>query len=211
MRDYRVGEVKNPKIELAVAVGASSAFPPVLSPVELDLKESDFTPGSGQDLQRPPFTTQVVLCDGGVYDNLGLETAWKRYKTILISDAGGVYNPEGDPKRDWLNHTKRVMDLIDNQVRALRKRQIMASFLNHDRTGAYWGIWTDQRFARRPPLLTKAQTDKLANISTRLEGMDSDVQEKLINWGYAACDATIRAYYQPSCTAGKFPYDGGVG
>ena len=128
MRDYRVGEVKSPKIELAVAVGASSAFPPVLSPVELDLKESDYTPDSGYDLQRPPFTTQVVLCDGGVYDNLGLETAWKRYKTILVSDGGGVYGAEEDPKRDWLNHTIRVMDLIDNQVRALRKRQIMASF-----------------------------------------------------------------------------------
>ncbi|MDQ3131846.1 MAG: patatin-like phospholipase family protein, partial [Acidobacteriota bacterium] len=37
MRDYRVGEIKNPKIELAVAVAASSAFPPVLSPVEMDL------------------------------------------------------------------------------------------------------------------------------------------------------------------------------
>jgi len=35
MRDYRVGEVKSPGIELAVAVGASSAFPPVLSPVGL--------------------------------------------------------------------------------------------------------------------------------------------------------------------------------
>ena len=34
MRDWRVGEVKNPQTELAVAVGASSAFPPVLSPVE---------------------------------------------------------------------------------------------------------------------------------------------------------------------------------
>jgi hypothetical protein len=30
---------------------------------------------------------------GGVYDNLGLETAWKRYSTILISDAGGKLAP----------------------------------------------------------------------------------------------------------------------
>src|SRR5437763_1985522 len=34
MWDWRVGKVPNPKIELAVAVGASSAFPPVLSPLE---------------------------------------------------------------------------------------------------------------------------------------------------------------------------------
>ena len=89
MRDYRVGEIKNPTIDLAVAVAASSAFPPVLSPVELDLDPEHFTPGSGTDLQGDEFRTQVVLTDGGVYDNLGLETAWKRYKTILVSDAGG--------------------------------------------------------------------------------------------------------------------------
>src|SRR2546421_3020597 len=34
MADYRVGRVLAPDVELAVAVGASSAFPPVLSPVE---------------------------------------------------------------------------------------------------------------------------------------------------------------------------------
>ena len=103
------------------------------------------------------------------------------------------------------------MDLIDNQVRALRKRQIMASFANHDRTGAYWGIWTDISHMPNALPCAKAQIDKLANISTRLEGLDSDTQQKLINWGYASCDATIRAYYQPALPTGKFPYAGGVG
>src|SRR5215204_3460831 len=37
MRDYRVGEVKAPTVTLAQAVAASSAFPPVLSPVEMRL------------------------------------------------------------------------------------------------------------------------------------------------------------------------------
>jgi NTE family protein len=49
----------------------------------------DVCAGSGTDLQYEPFTTEVVLTDGGVYDNLGLETAWKRYDSILVSDAGG--------------------------------------------------------------------------------------------------------------------------
>ena len=213
MRDWRVGEVKNPKIELAVAVGASSAFPPVLSPVELDLKESDFTPNSGQDLQRPPFTTQVVLTDGGVYDNLGLETAWKRYKTILVSDAGGVYGAEEQPKRDWLNHTIRVMDLIDNQVRSLRKRQVVESFIAGERSGTYWGIWTDIGNYGLPDALPcpKDKTGKLANTPTRLEGMEAELQEKLINWGYAVCDAAIRKHYDPKQPKGSFPYAGGVG
>ena len=88
MRDYRVGEVKKPTVPLAQAVAASSAFPPVLSPVEMRLDPNSFTPNSGT-LQRKPFTSKVVLSDGGVYDNLGLETVWKRYQTVLVSDAGG--------------------------------------------------------------------------------------------------------------------------
>ncbi|HUT14411.1 MAG TPA: patatin-like phospholipase family protein, partial [Thermoguttaceae bacterium] len=127
MRDYRVGEVKNPTIRLSDAVAASSAFPPFLSPFRLRLSEDAFTPNSGRDLQRPPFTTRVVLSDGGVYDNLGLETAWKRYDTILVSDGGGQMQLEAKPKGDWVRHFMRVFFVIDNQVRALRKRQVIGA------------------------------------------------------------------------------------
>ena len=47
--DYRVGEVKSPTVELAVAVAASSAFPPFLSPVVLDLDNGAYEPGSGDE------------------------------------------------------------------------------------------------------------------------------------------------------------------
>ena len=143
MRDYRVGEVKAPTIPLARAVAASSAFPPVLSPCELRLENDDFTPGSGTDLQRAPFTTRVLLTDGGVYDNLGLETAWKRYQTVFVSDAGGKLKSEEEPKSDWARHAYRVLDLVDNQVRSLRKRQVINSFKAGTRKGAYWGVRTD--------------------------------------------------------------------
>jgi NTE family protein len=213
MWDWRVGKVENPKIELAIVVGASSAFPPVLSPVELDLKESDYVKNTGTGLQRPPFTTRVVLTDGGVYDNLGLETAWKRYKTVLVSDAGGLYAAEPDPDRDWFNHTRRVFDLIDNQVRSLRKRQVIESFSNGDRSGAYWGIWTDiANYAVSKPLpCPVAKTAELASTPTRLKGMDEGLQNRLMNWGYAVCDAAMRKHVTQNWPAPTdFPYLGGV-
>jgi NTE family protein len=37
LADYRVGQVRNPRIPVAVAVAASSAFPPFLSPIILRL------------------------------------------------------------------------------------------------------------------------------------------------------------------------------
>jgi NTE family protein len=209
MRDYRVGEVKNPKVELAVAVAASSAFPPVLSPVELDLDPEDFTPNSGTDLQGNDFRTQVVLTDGGVYDNLGLETAWKRYKTILVSDAGGGFGAEADPQRDWVRHSARILFVIDNQVRSLRKRQIVGAYLAKIRSGAYWSISENlDAFAATNPLKCPfASTSRLAGVETRLKKLDPSTQEKLINWGYAASAWRYSQFYDTSIPpASTFPF-----
>lgn len=215
MRDYRVGEVQNPTVELAVAVAASSAFPPVVSPVVIELEESDYTPGSGKDLQEAPFTTDVVLTDGGVYDNLGIETAWKRYDTILVSDAGGKMQAEAEPKRDWVRHAYRILDLVDNQVRSLRKRQVIDSFKSGTRDGAYWGIRTDisnydLADAFKCPY---GDTIKLANLATRLRRLDAVTQERLINWGYAVCDAAIRRHVAPGLPKpAELPYpSSGIG
>ena len=107
------------------------------------------------------------------------------------------------------------MDLLDNQVRALRKRQVVGSFQNGERTGTYWGIWTDIKNYQLPDALDcpKDKTDKLAGVATRLESIDSELQQRLINWGYAVCDAAIRKHYNPGSKIqkGAFPYNGGVG
>jgi NTE family protein len=212
MADYRVGLVKNPKIELAVAVAASAAFPPVLSPVRLDVDATAYEPPSGQpseDLHREPFMTDVVLTDGGVYDNLGLETAWKRYKTILVSNGGGKMQPEAEPKGDWARHALRVNEIIDNQVRGLRVRQLIASYQKQERSGTYWGIRmdiADYGLADALPCPVE-KTILLASVKTRLKRLDAVAQERLINWGYAACDAAMRRWVDSSLRKPKgFPY-----
>lgn len=209
MRDWRVGEVKNPKIPLAVAVAASSAFPPVLSPAHMELDPADFTQGSGAELQKTPYTSEVVLSDGGVYDNLGLETAYKRYHTILVSDAGGKMKPDPDPKHDWIGHSLRVLDLIDNQVRSLRKRQLIGAYVAGERDGAYWGIRTDiAQYGLADAMdCPFSKTIRLANVKTRLKRMEAELQRQLINWGYAVCDAAMRAHVQKDLPApAGFPY-----
>ena len=213
MRDYRVGAVLHPTLPLAQAVAASSAFPPVLSPLELQLRDADFQPGSGMDLQRPPFTTNVILCDGGVYDNLGLETAWKRYQTILVSDAGARFAPQPKPWSNWASQGYRVLNLIDSQVRALRTRQVIDSFTSNARQGAYWGIRTDignYQLADALPC-PHDRTMQLAAIPTRLKRLDEATQEALINWGYAVCDAALRKHVNPRLQPPPaFPYPRGV-
>jgi len=213
MRDYRVGEVKAPTVELAVAVAASSACPPWLSPARLHLDEADFTPNTGDDLQRPPFTTRVVLTDGGVYDNLGLEAA-KGYRTILVSDGGALIAPQAVPGRNAFSHLYRMYGIVDSQVRSLRKRQLLRSFTapsqdDDHRDGAYWGIGTKivgYGLIDALPCPPEA-TARLATTSTRLRRLWPDAQEQLINWGYAACDAAMRRWVDPSLPApDAFPF-----
>jgi NTE family protein len=209
LRDYRVGEVRSPAVELAAVVAASSAFPPFLSPTVLHLNKSNFTPGSGSDLQRPPFTSMAILSDGGVYDNLGLETAWKRYSTILVSDGGGQMQPVEKPKRNWLSQSYRVLNVIDNQVRSLRKRQTINSFRAGVRSGTYWGIRShvrDYGLADALPCPREA-TILLADLPTRLKAMPALLQERLINWGFAVCDAAMRRHVDPAAAHPEaFPY-----
>src|SRR5262249_16182815 len=143
MGDYLVGLWNRPCIPLAQAVAASAAFPPVLSPCILKLNSPPDVPGSDPALQTSAYRERVLLADGGVYDNLGLETAFKRYQRILVSDGGMKISPEGNPAIDWMLHFKRIFDLVDNQVRSLRKRQLMQAFEAtgpEHRQGAYWSI-----------------------------------------------------------------------
>jgi NTE family protein len=215
MRDYRVGEVRNPTIGLAVAIAASAAFPPFLSPVVLELDEAAYTKGSGLDLQCRPFTTDVVLTDGGVYDNLGLETAWKRYQTILVSDAGGQAAVEAEPARDWIGHTIRALTLITDQLATLRRRQVVQSLRLGLRSGTYWGVRTDISHYGLADALDcpVSKTTELADVPTRLKRLEDDLQERLVDWGYAVCDAAMRRHVLGAGTApaSQFPYGIGVG
>jgi NTE family protein len=77
------------------------------------------------------------------------------------------------------------------------------------RSGAYWGIRTDIADFRLADALVCPvdRTARLASVPTRLAATPDQIQERLINWGYAVCDAGMRAYVDPSLPAPSgFPY-----
>ncbi|MEX1231400.1 MAG: patatin-like phospholipase family protein [Planctomycetaceae bacterium] len=215
--DYKVGRVIDPEIPLAVAVAASSAFPPVLSPLTLDINPSDFEVDVKCPLQYVPFTDTMVLSDGGVYDNLGLETVIKRYQTVLVSDAGGKIDPEPSPAANWAEHSKRILDIIDDQVRNLRKRSLISDYVAKRCTGTYWGIRTniaDYGISGTLPA-PHAKTMVLAATPTRLKALPTSMQNQLMNWGYAVCDAALRTHMTDILPPGfaaptQFPFPDGV-
>lgn len=224
MADYRLGRVLKPDVPLAVAVAASSGFPPFFSPLKLAVDPSSYVAddvSDGQSAIDPKqlvkFRQQPHLGDGGIYDNLALETVWKRYRDVLVSDGGGGFADDARPPTDLIVQTIRVMKTIDRQVRALRRSLLIRSYQEPEgppngmgwRRGAYWGLRTDItdfHVDGRLPCPTE-QTLRLANLPTRLWRMKEISQERLVNWGYAVADAAVRAYYRPDAPVpGGFPY-----
>lgn len=220
--DYRVGMIADPTVSLADAVAASSAFPPILAPARMRFAEDQYVPGSGEDLQTPPFTTRPTLADGGVYDNLGMETAWKSCKTVLVSDGGGAMEADEGRLgpfrnwrwRDWATQMARVTTVIDSQVRSLRKKQAIEGYQapegsEEHRLGAYWGIRSDIANFELPTSMEAPweETMALAGVPTRLAHLDAEIQELLINWGYAICDTAMRKWVDDTLPPSPgFPY-----
>lgn len=215
MADYKVGEIDRPTLPLAAVVAASSAFPPFLSPYVLRVSRTDFSRIATKD---EALLSDISLADGGVYDNLGLETVWKAYRNVLVSDAGAALQPNPSPSSTWARQAKRDIDIIYGQVSSLRKRQLIASYKAKEgergwRRGTYWGIGSDVAHyglqdALRAPV---DRTAELARVSTRLKRLAPEFQERLINWGYAICDTALRRHFrQPNDPPAEFPYPRGV-
>jgi NTE family protein len=208
VRDWRVGSLPDPEIPLATAVACSSAFPPILSPYRLR-PMVDWVDEEGNDLRSAEHRKALYLSDGGVYDNLGLETAWKRCRTVIVSDAGGLMAPQERPADDWPRHMVRVLRVVDSQVRALRKSQVIEGLRRGNRDGVYIGIRSNIEDYGLPDALPApfARTLDLAEIATRLEALSDDVQMRLINWGYAVADAGLRKHLDESSDPpAGFPY-----
>jgi NTE family protein len=198
--DYRLGLIPNPQFNVALAVTASSAFPPFLSPVIVDVDPKQFQPVEGADLcGLEQYCRKLYLTDGGVYDNLGLETVQKRYDTILASDAGAPMKVDEEVETAWHQQALRAADIAISQTRALRKRALVDDFKNKRRKGTYWGIKTNISDYGAPNVLPcdPAKVRKLALIRTRLNSFSEQEQCELINWGYALCDAAMRSFVLP--------------
>lgn len=197
--DYRIGLIREHNFDVATAVACSSAFPPVLAPFQIDVHPGAFEPTEHADLyEREDFRRRLLLADGGVYDNLGLETVWGRYSTLLVSDGGKPFELDAGPSMLAFKELGRVMDIGLNQALALRKRMLISAYKSRDEKlrGTYWGIAT--RIAKfglpDATAISEKKIAQLASIRTRLNRFSEQEQEELINWGYAVSDAAVRAH-----------------
>jgi NTE family protein len=190
----------------------SSAFPPLFSPIVLRTASENWQKTRYADLfDNSKYRKQLYLTDGGVYDNLGIEAIWKRYATVLVSDAGGPLTPDPAPKWVRVSSVKemlRVLGIAVEQQRALRKRWLIDDLRKGEQHGTYWGITTWINDYTLPNAMTQDSTisKSLKQMRTRLNKFSAEEQGHLINWGYALTDAAMRKHILgPLVTPGKWP------
>jgi NTE family protein len=193
--DWRVGLWEKPNLPIALAVGASAAFPPYLSPAYIDVPAGAIVAQVSADLCVEPYTRRLWLTDGGIYDNLGLEPVWKRYKTILVSDGGAVTPPSPRPRSSWLSQALRATDIALQQGINMRRRVLFGLERTGERNTAYWGIGESVESYKigNPLNFSSDETGQAAGVPTRLTKYPMATRILIIRAGYAHADAALRA------------------
>ena len=135
-------------LSIGEAAGASAAFPPVFPPPRI--RCADYPFGKPIYDEEPlPTVDYVMLSDGGVYDNLGVEAVHKRTalpgeaqplevpEFLVVSDAGYPaqyrFRASGLPVLSEGLLLYRVDSIAREQVSAQRRRELISSFQDPNR------------------------------------------------------------------------------
>jgi NTE family protein len=219
MGTYRVGLVAQPDVKIATAVAASAAFPPIVSPLNLDMdpdKVIDPDPNGPRraDLHaRVDLRRRAALVDGGAYDNLALEPIVGRCHTYLVSDAGGNLNIEPPSWKWWLwpLQVLRTLDIAVSQDRALRRSSLFDHRKEHP--VALWRTVTNpkdiSKFSATTPFpVHVGWPEYLSTRSTRLWPFSMSDRKRLVNWGYLTADVLLRSFiWRDADPPSKLPFD----
>jgi NTE family protein len=175
MGDVTLGSFPSSRVQLSTAVAASSGFPPFLSPLSLhirsdtqpvtrpsDVRVFDHSRSVFEFLRFETLGGRILLADGGVGDNLGLEASYAELArldssngvVIFASDAGSGAVQDATPGYNWISQSWRSFGIIWGQgdfarVQAListsqRARSAAIStggaLEGNIRDGIYWSI-----------------------------------------------------------------------
>ena len=195
--DYALGYAEPGPLTLAEAVAASSSFPFAFPPLVRTMDVDAFSGGDPKAMAagfRPG--PRVALTDGGVYDNMGLEPAWKTHATVLVSDGGTPFEIQARTRTWLVPRLQRSFQVVANQALAVRKRWLISAYLRGVYGGAYWGLGTDPDEYRppggaRPAGYSGRVIDRLRVVRTDLDRFSAAEQSVLMNQGWALAGAAL--------------------
>ena len=199
--DYETGYAHAADFPLSMALAVSAAFPGAIGPLALPTGQFQWMRRAWGESENAAHQIDseyatLHLYDGGVYDNLGLESLFDAGKSVpktagdivIVSDAGaplgrGFSNGAFSPWR-----LKRVADIMADQSRNLRVRTFV-EYVKRTGAGAFLGIDS--------PLFDRT-TDKAAdftcNFPTTLRQLQMSEFDTLAGHGYAVTKKVHQVY-----------------
>ena len=217
MGDYLTGYISKPTTPLAQAVSASAAYPGLIGPLRMSTRPHAHEASSygNQESKSKIAEKDVWLWDGGVYENLGVESLYKNrnlqknLEFLLVSDASGQLGVES---RRWsltfpfFLAPYRLINIAMDQTRALRARDLLATFIEDRSKGRYLYIANSvpqiyQRAKKEvPPEFQHLSDDDVKHCShfpTNLKKLTNSDFDMLVRHGYEVAKATLDAYLIP--------------
>jgi NTE family protein len=219
MGDFYTGYTDVHGVSVASAVAASSAFPPGFGGLRLRIPHperlsrtdpwGDERPASPKRQDLPTGTKRLaILTDGGVYDNLGVEPVWNKFRTMLVSDAGHPFKSAATSRQSLIPRLSRAFSISAEQVGAVRRRWLVDEFVSKRRTGALWMINT------RPGDFPITDSESypatvrslFPEVRTDLNSFTEGEIACLENHGYSLTDAALRSRAPQLCPNVTAPF-----
>lgn len=201
-----------PHLPIALAVAASSAFPPMFPPVRITARLLH--------VGNHEFPNAQYVTDGGVYDNLGIERPLWYFEqqdeldAFVLSDAGGTFDWEFGGYRLALPRNLRATELLMKRVGDLI-HQRLSERSRHTFATLSIDSASDSLGARTlPPAVQR----RVSGIRTDLDSFSNLEIDSLIRHGYGVAREQLIANRwipetTPNCTwspVGVTPIEAGA-
>lgn len=194
--------VRAEKVPIALAVAASSAFPPLFPPIALS---NDDLGCDDKEFADKFSSYSHYLTDGGVYDNLGIDGLLQYQKKrndldrLIVSDAEGNFDWDFKRKFGFIGTRNiRASDILMKRVSALEYRSL------DEHVGKCTRIDIDVELSDRSA--TKVSLDEqrdCRNTRTDLDVFSKDEIDRLIQHGYAVARAAVQVSGLPIPPSGS--------
>tara|TARA_R110002049_G_scaffold2750_2_gene21552 strand:- start:368437 stop:369564 length:1128 start_codon:yes stop_codon:yes gene_type:complete len=211
MGDYQTKYITNPDFPLSHALAASAAVPGLIGPLIVKSRHYRWCEHRDDDWQEiSPKYKKLHLWDGGVYDNLGVESLFKpgeglREGTdfLIVCDASRRLQSESRGWRwrpGYLKASMRLVDVATDQVRSLRARMLIDFFRQNPGSGAYLrlGLQTKRAYSRTrvgaKPTLSDDEVRYVSGIETTLRRLTHHEFSLLFRHGFEVADRTLSTY-----------------
>ena len=181
MGGHEIGMAGAESFAVSRAVAASSAFPPVFPPLQID---GDQFPGQEVDY--------VTLTDGGVYDNLGANPLMLERNALdfaIVSDAGKPFAIDERPTESGAVVVKESIGILMEQVRGLQFRRLQLSHDSEQGPKPLWFSIDSLKGEEQPGDATFASL-----VATNLKKLSDAEMTVLIRHGGALVEARIRRF-----------------